>query len=62
MEWLGVVVMVAAVLAAAIALLLWRDRRRGPVCPHCGQPSTFGHDGAADVCASCGFDFRTDDY
>jgi hypothetical protein len=38
-----------------------RGRRRGPVCPWCGQPDTFA-DGDADVCENCGFDFRTDDY
>jgi NADH pyrophosphatase NudC (nudix superfamily) len=62
MEWLGVAVVIAAVVGAAISLLAWRDRRRGPVCPHCGQPGTFANDGRAHVCANCGFDFRTDDY
>jgi NADH pyrophosphatase NudC (nudix superfamily) len=61
-EWLGVVVLIAALVAAAIAILAWRDRRRGPVCPHCGRPNTFGPAGQADVCSNCGFNFRTDDY
>jgi NADH pyrophosphatase NudC (nudix superfamily) len=59
MEWLLVL---AAVAVLGIAALVWRDRRRGPVCPHCGEPDTFGPEGTADVCANCGFDFRADDY
>jgi NADH pyrophosphatase NudC (nudix superfamily) len=61
-EWLGVAVLSALLLALIVALLMWRDRRRGPVCPHCGQHNTFGHDGNADLCSNCRFDFRNDAY
>jgi NADH pyrophosphatase NudC (nudix superfamily) len=61
MEPLGVVVLIALV-GTGIGLLVWRDRRRGPVCPHCGRPNTFGPSGQADVCSNCEFDFRTDDH
>jgi NADH pyrophosphatase NudC (nudix superfamily) len=58
MEWLVLVPLVVL----AVALLMWRDRRRGPVCPWCGRPGTFGEDGCADVCSQCGFDVRKDDH
>jgi NADH pyrophosphatase NudC (nudix superfamily) len=61
-ETVGVVLLLAVLLALAGALLMWRDRRRGAVCPHCGRPGTFGADGEAAVCGHCGFDFRSDDY
>jgi hypothetical protein len=61
-DWLGVAVLVVAVVGVTVALFLdRRGRRRGPVCPWCGQPDTFA-DGDADVCENCGFDFWTDDY
>jgi hypothetical protein len=58
-EWLVAVGFFAALTAIAVVLLSWRDRRRGPVCPWCGQPDTFGPD-EPDVCDNCGFDFRRD--
>jgi NADH pyrophosphatase NudC (nudix superfamily) len=63
MEALGtVVVFLILLVAPAVAILVWRDRRREPVCPWCGEPGTFGSEGMADVCSNCGFDFRKDDY
>jgi NADH pyrophosphatase NudC (nudix superfamily) len=62
MHWPVAVGLVMVMVALAAAVLVWRDRRRGPVCPWCGKPDTFGGDGSADVCSNCGFDIRTDDY
>lgn len=58
--WVGVLAALAVVVA--VGVLAWRDNRRGPVCPWCGKPETFGPEGTADVCTNCGFDFRRDDY
>jgi hypothetical protein len=60
-EWLALVVLVMLVVLG-IGGLVWRDRRRGPVCPWCGTHGTFGDDGNAEVCSRCGFDWRSDDH
>jgi hypothetical protein len=41
MEWFVAVGFLAALAGIAAALLSLRDRRRGPVCPWCGEPGTF---------------------
>ena len=59
MEWLAAVGFLLAQALIAGALLTWRDRRRGPVCPWCGESGTFVA-GEPEVCNNCGFDFRRD--
>ena len=48
------------VVVPAVAILVWRDRQRGPVCPACGKRGTFTAN--ENVCENCGLDIRTGDY
>jgi hypothetical protein len=61
MEWLLAAGFLAALATTASVLLSWRERRRGPACPWCGVPDTFGPN-KPEVCGNCGFDFRRDEY
>lgn len=58
MVWLGSVLLALALVVLGAAFLVWRAKRRVPVCPRCAEPSTFGPDGEEDVCSNCGFDRR----